>query len=128
MVCKNGGTLSTTYSVSTRTLKPTVQNTLLPRLHQQVLEIQQRLFRRAHVHKRRRDARFATPPRTPNLVHIVLDLFWHGKDDDVLNVVEVEPFGGDARRNHDVLGAGFERLDGILTFFLTYGIERVRRA
>ena len=96
------------------------ENALLPRLHQQVLEIQQRLFRRAHIHKRRRDPRPTAPARPPDLVHVILDLFGHGKDDDVLNVVEVEPLGGDAGRDHDVFGARFEGLDGVLTFFLCF--------
>ena len=100
-------------------------NALLPRLHQQIFEIQQRLFGRTHVHKRGRDARFAAPARTPDLVHVVLDLFRHGKDDDVLDVVEVESFGGNAGRDHDVFGARFEGLDGVLTFFL--GCWRVGR-
>ena len=93
---------------------------LLPRLHQQILEIQQRLLGRAHVDKRRRDARLAAPARTPDLVHVVLDLLWHGEDDDVLDVVEVESFGGDAGCDHDVFGAGFKGLDGVLTFFLRF--------
>lgn len=37
---------------------------------------------------------------------------------NVLNLVKVEPFGGDARGNHDVLGAGLESSDGILALFL----------
>ena len=90
----------------------------MPRLHQEILEIQQRLLGRAHVDKRGCDARLAAPARAPDLVYIVLDLLGHGKDDDVLNVSKVEPFGRNAGCDHDVLGARFERLDGVLTFFL----------
>jgi len=51
-------------------------------------------------------------------MHVVLDLLWHGKDDDVLDVVEIETLGRDARGDHDVLGAGLEGFDGILSFLL----------
>ena len=38
----------------------------------------------------------------------------------MLNVIEVKPLGGDARRNHHVFGARFEGLDRVLALFLAW--------
>jgi hypothetical protein len=51
-------------------------------------------------------------------MHIILDLLWHGKYDNMLDVIKIEALGSDARGNHDVFGAGFEGFDGILSFLL----------
>lgn len=91
---------------------------LLAGLHEEVLEVEQGLLGRVHVHERGRDPGLPAAARAPDLVHVVLDLLGHGEDDDVLDVVEVETFRGDAGRDHHVLCAGLEGLDGILTFLL----------
>jgi hypothetical protein len=54
-------------------------------------------------------------------MHVVLNLFGHGEDDDVLDVVEIQPFGCNAGRDHYVFSARFEGLDGVLTLFLRCG-------
>jgi hypothetical protein len=51
-------------------------------------------------------------------MHVVFDLLWHGKNDNVLDVIEIEALRSDTRRNHDVLGTGLEGFDGILAFLL----------
>jgi hypothetical protein len=51
-------------------------------------------------------------------MYVVLDLFGHAEDDDVLNIVEVEALGGNARSHHNIFGAGLKRFDSVLSFFL----------
>ena len=91
---------------------------LLPGLHEEVLEVEQGLLGRVHVHERGRDPGLPAAARATNLVHVVLDLLGHGEDDDVLDVVEVEALGRDARGDHHVLRAGLEGLDDVLPLFL----------
>ena len=93
---------------------------LLAGFHEQILEIEERLLGRVHVNERGCDAGFAATARTANLVDVVLDLLGHGEDDDVLDIVEVKTLRGDTGSNHNVLSAGLEGLDRILTFFLGY--------
>ena len=100
-------------------------NLLLSCLNQQVLQIQKSLLLRVHIDKGSRNSRFPISPGSSNLMDIIFNLFRHCKDDDVLNLREIEALGSNARCNHDVLCAGFERLDGVLTLFL--GCERLFR-
>ena len=93
-------------------------HSLLASFHEQVLEVKQRLLRRVHIHERRCNSCLAATSSTPNLMDVVFDLLRHGEDDDVLDVIEVQTLGGDARRDHDILCAGLERLDCVLAFFL----------
>ena len=69
---------------------------LLAGFHEKVLEVEQRLLGRVHVDERGRDTGLAAAARTADLVNVVLDLFRHGEDDDVLDVVEVQTLGSDA--------------------------------
>lgn len=48
------------------------RDALLFRLHEQVLQVEERLLRRLHVDKRRRDTRLARTTRTTTLMGIVL--------------------------------------------------------
>jgi hypothetical protein len=57
-------------------------------------------------------------------MHVVLDLLWHGENDNVLDVIKIEALGSDARGNHDVLGARLERFNGILAFLLGCDINQ----
>jgi hypothetical protein len=52
-------------------------------------------------------------------MYVIFDLFRHGEDDDVLDIIKVEAFGRNTRCYHHVLCTRFERFDGILAFFLT---------
>ena len=92
---------------------------LLSSLHQQVLKIQQSLLWRIHIHKRGRNTGLPATACTTNLVDVILNLLRHGEDNYVLNVVEIETLGSNAGGNHDILGSGFEGLDGVLPFFLS---------
>ena len=92
---------------------------LLASLQEKVLQIEQRLLRRVHIDERGRNAGLAATARTTDLMDVVLDLLGHGEDDDVLDVVEVETFGSDARGHHYILRAGLERFNRILSFFLS---------
>jgi hypothetical protein len=58
---------------------------------------------------------------------IVLDLLWHGEDNNVLDVIEVQTFGCDTRRYHYVLRTRFEGFDGVLAFFLACGCNVGRK-
>lgn len=97
--------------------KPRIYS-LLPRLYQEVLEIEQSLLWRVHVHERGRNTSLPATTCTPDLMHVVFDLLWHREDNDVLDIIEVQPFGCDARCDDDILGARLERFDGVLPFFL----------
>ena len=83
-------------------------HSLLPRLHQQILQIQQSLLARVHINKRRRDSGLARSTRSAYFVHVILDFLWHRVNDDMLDLVEVETFRGDTGGDHDVFGAGFK--------------------
>jgi hypothetical protein len=94
-----------------RSVRYTWDNTgdiLLSGFHEQVFQIKERLFRCCHIHERRSYTCFPATPRTTNLMYVVLDLFGHAEDDDVLDIIEVEALGCDARSNHDIFGARLE--------------------
>ena len=97
---------------------------LLAGFHKQVLQVEQGLLGRIHVDERGCDTGLATTTRTADLVDVVLDLLRHGEDDDVLDIVEVKPFGGNARSDHHVFCARLERLDCVLTLLLRCGRMR----
>ncbi len=65
-------------------------NSLLTRFHQEVFEIQKRLFWRVHVDESRRNASFATSTRTTDLMDIIFNFLGHGKDNDVLDIIKIE--------------------------------------
>jgi hypothetical protein len=81
---------------------------LLASFHQEILQIQQRLFWRVHVNKRCCNACLAASSSPANLMNVVLDFFGHRKNDDVLDFTEVEAFRRDARSHHDILRPGLE--------------------
>lgn len=93
---------------------------LLASFHEKILQIQQRLLGRVHVHERRRNTGLSTATSTTNLMHVIFNFFRHRENDDMLDFVEVEAFGSDTRSNHNVLLTTLERFDGILPFVLSW--------
>ena len=81
---------------------------LLACLHEKILQIQQRLFCSVHIDKRRCNSGLAAATGTADLMDVVFDLLWHTEDDDVLDIVEVETFGCNARRHHHVFFPAFK--------------------
>lgn len=67
-------------------------NILLTCLHQQILQIEQRLFWSVHVDESSGNTSLPATTGTAYLMYVVLDLLGHGEDNDVLNIVKVETF------------------------------------
>lgn len=124
------------------------EDTPLLRLHQQILQIQQRLLLSVHVDERRRDTRLSRTTSSTDLMDVIFDLLRHGvvlegtskegrgisvpkkekkgregrevgTNDNVLDLVEIKTFRGDSRSNHNILGSGLEGFDSVLSLFLS---------
>ena len=70
-----------------------------------VLEIQQDAHAAVAPHQRGSHALVPGAPRSPDAVHVVLDLLRHVEVDDVLDPREIEAFRRHVRGDEDVLAA-----------------------
>src|SRR5260221_14204308 len=99
MDAKNGGTLG---KKSNTISKGNHFNILLASFHEEIFQIEESLLWCVHVHKGGRNSSFAATSCSSNLMDIIFDFLRHRKDDDMLNIIEIETFRSNARCNHHV--------------------------
>mmetsp|Transcript_20389 Transcript_20389/g.52985 ORF Transcript_20389/g.52985 Transcript_20389/m.52985 type:complete len:294 (+) Transcript_20389:200-1081(+) len=88
--------------------------------HQQVLQVEERDLWHHLVNECGSNSGFAATPRTPDAVHVVLELVRHVKIDHVLDVWEVKPLASDIGGHQNVLPTVLKGFDREVTFLLVF--------